>query len=83
MPSWSERWLDAFLASTEVSIELIAIDDLALASAAHVKFGKRTGHPAQLSFGDCFSYALSKSLDVPLLYKDDDFAKTAIVSALG
>jgi len=35
-----------------------------------------------LNFGDCFSYALAKSLDAPLLYKGGDFSKTDIVSAI-
>jgi ribonuclease VapC len=49
---------------------------------AHLKYGKGMGHPAQLNFGDCFAYALAKSLNVPLLYKGGDFAKTDIVSAV-
>jgi ribonuclease VapC len=56
----------------------------ALANAAtdvFLRYGKRR-HPAKLNFGDCMSYALAKSLDVPLLYKGDDFAKTDIRSAL-
>lgn len=47
-----------------------------------MQFGKGTSHPAQLNFGDCFSYALAKRLDVPLLYKGGDFARTDIKSAL-
>lgn len=43
---------------------------------AHVVYGKGSGHPAQLNMGDCFSYAMAKSLDVGLLYKGNDFAHT-------
>lgn len=50
------------------------IGDLAL--LAFEKYGKGRGHKAQLNMGDCFAYACAKSLDVPLLYKGDDFAKT-------
>ena len=50
------------------------------AQAAFRTFGKGS-HPARLNFGDCMSYALAKSLDAPLLYKGDDFAKTDIRSA--
>jgi ribonuclease VapC len=46
-----------------------------------VRFGKGR-HPARLNMGDCFSYALAKSLDAPLLYKGDDFGHTDITSAL-
>jgi len=31
--------------------------------------------------GDCFSYALAKQLDLPLLFKGEDFGQTDIVSA--
>jgi ribonuclease VapC len=40
------------------------------------------GRTARLNLGDCFAYALSKSKDIPLLYKEDDFSHTDIVSAL-
>lgn len=40
------------------------------------------GHPAQLNFGDCFSYALAKTTGAPLLYQGTDFAQTDIASAL-
>ena len=49
---------------------------------AYRRFGKASRHAAQLNFGDCFSYALARSLDVPLLYKGDHFAHTDIRSAL-
>lgn len=31
---------------------------------------------AALNFGDCFSYALAKARNVPLLYVGNDFSKT-------
>lgn len=49
---------------------------------AYRRYGKGTGHPAQLNFGDCFSYAYAKRHDVPLLFKGNDFSKTDIQSAL-
>jgi ribonuclease VapC len=52
------------------------------AYAAFVIFGRGSGHPAGLNFGDLFSYALAKVRALPLLYKGDDFAETDIVSAL-
>lgn len=39
-------------------------------------------HPATLNYGDCFAYALAKSLNAPLLYKGKDFARTDIAPAL-
>ena len=49
---------------------------------AFVTFGKGSGHPAGLNFGDVFSYALAKVREVPLFYKGDNFGHTDIVSAL-
>lgn len=43
---------------------------------AFAKYGKGRGHPAQLNFGDCFSYALAKFAGVPLLFVGNDFSKT-------
>ena len=51
------------------------------AYSAFVAFGKDSGHPAGLNFGDVFSYALAKVRGLPLLYKGDDFAQTDVVSA--
>ena len=39
-------------------------------------------HPAGLNFGDCFSYALAKTLGVPLLFKGNDFRLTDVIPAL-
>lgn len=52
------------------------------AYAAFVAYGKGSGHPAGLNFGDVFSYALAKVRGLPLLFKGDDFAQTDIASAL-
>jgi ribonuclease VapC len=52
------------------------------AYAAFVAYGKGSGHPASLNFGDVFSYALAKVRGLPLLYKGDDFAHTDIANAM-
>ena len=46
-------------------------------------FGKGSGHPAKLNFGDCFAYALAKSFGEPLLFKGDDFSRTDVILARG
>lgn len=69
------------LQSLAVETVPFTLDHLAAAIGAHSKFG-RGRHPAQLNFGDCIAYALAKSLNAPLLFKGDDFAKTDIQSAL-
>jgi ribonuclease VapC len=51
-----------------------------IARAAYRDFGKGSGHPARLNFGDCFAYALAKVEGKPLLFKGSDFAQTDIKS---
>jgi ribonuclease VapC len=43
---------------------------------ASARYGNAVGHQADLNFGDCFTYACAKILDVPLLYKGNDFLQT-------
>ena len=50
-------------------------------SRAFLGFGKGSGHPAALDFGDVFSCALAEVRDVPLRYKGDDCGHTGIASA--
>jgi len=57
-------------------------DDLDAAYAAFVAFGKGSGHPAALNFGDVFAYALAKVRGLPLLFKGNDFAETDIEPAV-
>lgn len=55
--------------------------EIAIAGDAFIAFGKGSGHPAALNFGDVFAYALAKSRRVPLLYKGDDFPLTDVEPA--
>ena len=52
-----------------------------VAREAWRQFGKGN-HPAGLNFGDCCSYALSKTSGEPLLFKGGDFSKTDIAKAV-
>lgn len=45
------------------------------------RFGKGR-HPAALNLGDCYSYAVATCLDVPLLFKGNDFSRTDIRSVV-
>ena len=66
----------------EIEIIPVTVEHAHIAIQAYSRFGKGTGHPARLNYGDCFSYALAKSLDAPLLFKGHEFAHTDIRSAL-
>lgn len=67
-----------------LQFDVVAFDrDLADAAVnAHRRFGRGSGHPANLNFGDCFAYALAKTRNLPLLFKGDDFIHTDIQPAL-
>lgn len=50
--------------------------DMDAAFSAFVAFGRGSGHPAALNFGDVFAYALAKVRHLPLLFKGGYFAET-------
>jgi ribonuclease VapC len=73
--------LDLFLTRGQVEIEPVTAEQVRIARKAWRRYGKGTGHPARLNFGDCFSYALAHSLGEKLLYKGADFAHTDVARA--
>ena len=81
-PDDAEQWLDRFLQAARIRVEPVTRDQIDLARRAHARFGKGTGHAAQLNYGDCFAYALAKRLDAPILFKGNDFARTDLTPAL-
>ena len=73
------RALELFISKSQIALISVDTDQAYLARNAFRQYGKGR-HPAGLNFGDCFSYALAKALDEPLLYKGDDFTRTDIVA---
>jgi len=73
---------ERFLATYNVIIEPVTEVQAKIARQAYREFGRGSGNPAQLNFGDCFAYALAKDRNEPLLYKGSDFVHTDIRSAL-
>lgn len=76
------RRLDEFMAAAGIVIEPVTERQAHIARAAYRDFGRGSGHPARLNFGDCFAYALAKEKGEPLLFKGDDFAQTDVAPAL-
>lgn len=74
--------LDELLQRSDVEIIDVTAEQAYIARAAHRDYGKGSGHPARLNFGDCFSYALAKVTGEPLLYKGDDFGHTDLTPAV-
>jgi ribonuclease VapC len=75
-------FVDDFLRLPVFEIVPPGLADMDTAYSAFVAFGKGSGHPAALNFGDVFSYALAKVRGLPLLFKGNDFAETDIESAV-
>lgn len=78
----AQEMYDDFLATAK--IEILPISDAVSRAAvdAYARFGKGQGHPAQLNFADCLSYACAVTLAVPILFKGNDFSVTDLKSAL-
>ncbi|WP_375481558.1 type II toxin-antitoxin system VapC family toxin [uncultured Mycobacterium sp.] len=76
------RGLDELLEEAEFVVEPVTERQARLARQAHADFGKGSGHPAGLNFGDCLSYALALDMREPLLWKGHDFGHTGVQSAL-
>jgi ribonuclease VapC len=68
--------LDEVMLDVGMVIEPVTVEQAKIARQAYRAFGKGSGHPAGLNFGDCFSYALAREKREPLLYKGDDFVHT-------
>lgn len=80
-PVASRRFDDLFR-EAELIIETVTEAQARIAREAYRDFGKGSGHPAGLNFGDCFAYALAKATGEPILFKGDDFSRTDLSPAL-
>ena len=76
----AEAILDRFFDAARVQIVPITAEIGRGALSAFERYG-RGRHPAALNMGDCFAYACARELDIPLLFKGDDFPLTDITIA--
>src|SRR5664280_3643276 len=60
------RRFDDFITEANIFIEPVTEIQAKIARDAYRDFGKGSGHPAKLNFGDCFAYALAKTSGEPL-----------------
>jgi ribonuclease VapC len=74
------QFVDDLVRDLEIEVAAVTMDEALLARDAYLRFG-RGYHAAGLNLADCFSYALAKSRNEPLLFKGDDFLKTDVVRA--
>ena len=75
------RRFDDLIQRGRIAVEPVTEGQARIARQAYRDFGKGSGHPAQLNFGDCFAYALARQTGQPLLYKGDDFSRTDLEAA--
>jgi ribonuclease VapC len=78
----ASRRFDDLLREAKILIEPVSESQARIARDAYRDFGRGSGHPAKLNFGDCFAYALAREKGEALLYKGNDFARTDVASAL-
>jgi ribonuclease VapC len=65
----------------------IEVAPFGAAHAAHARqawrdYGRGSGNPARLNFGDCLAYGFAKGEREPLLFKGEDFTHTDVRPAL-
>lgn len=63
----------------KAGVEIVAFDSrqAEMARLGYRRYGKGR-HEAALNYGDCFAYALARSLGEPLLFKGGDFELTDV-----
>jgi ribonuclease VapC len=78
----ASRRFDELVEAASLTVEPVTREQAHIAREAYRDFGKGSGHKAGMNFGDCFAYALAKSVGEPLLFKGNDFIHTGITPAL-
>lgn len=78
----ASRRFEALVEAVGLRVEPVTESQARIGRQAYRDFGRGSGHPAKLNFGDCFSYALATERREPLLYVGEDFVHTDVRSAL-
>jgi ribonuclease VapC len=78
----ASRRFDDLVIEARLVIEPVTEAQARIAREAYRDFGRGSGHPARLNFGDCFAYALARATGEALLFKGVDFANTDIAPVL-
>lgn len=73
-------WLEDFIDVGPATIVPFSREMADVSSEAFTKFGRASGHPARLNFGDCMTYAVAAVMRAPLLFKGGDFGLTDIMA---
>ena len=76
------REFDEMMERFKIEIEPVTFEQAKIARQAYRDYGKGSGHPANLNFGDCCNYALAREKREPMLWKGDDFGHTDLRPAV-
>lgn len=76
LASYSER-VGRFIADGDIEVKSVTSTTSEIARAAFLQYGKGR-HRAALNICDCVAYATAKELDLPLIFKGNDFTHTDI-----
>jgi ribonuclease VapC len=76
----TSAWLEHFIGAGPGAIVPFSREMADAANRAFAAFGRASGHPARLNFGDCMAYAVSAILQAPLLFKGGDFGLTDVLA---
>ena len=74
--------LDEMLSVFQIEVADVTAQLARRARLAYRDYGRGSGHPARLNFGDTLAYALAAERGEPLLFRGDDFVHTDVHSAL-
>ena len=74
--------LEEIFENPGIQIEPVTFEQARIARQAYRDYGRGSGHPANLNFGDCFSYALARVKREPMLFKSNDFVHTDLRPAV-
>ena len=77
----TSRRLDDLIEKFGIEIVSVTPEHARIARDAYRDFGRGSGHPAKLNFGDSIAYALARSESEPLLFVGNDFIHTNIETA--
>ncbi len=73
---------DELIERFNILIEPVTAEQAKIARQAYRDYGRGSGHPASLNFGDCFTYALAREKREPVLYMGDNFVHTDLSLAV-
>lgn len=62
----------------QIALVPVTADQAAVARQAYRRYGRGSGSPARLNFGDCFAYALAITTGEPLLFVGNAFSHTDV-----